>query len=222
MFCQVLPVEHRVRLPDKDDDVRDDIIGAAKMFFNDIMKTKGRRTDVNSTAFWAVASALIPSDVLENRKGRAIMRLLDIDYRVLKKAAEIRAGLVDGSKTWKNFTTAKHCDTADWQLISEWLHSEEASMEDNDHKELVRIVLKVDEKGPIEYMFHRARVLKDTKLGLLEAFLKSSTCVRMRTLFQEKKVAVRRRSAVNLARLAIRERGEVTTYYDVHFKSLCS
>ena len=51
------------------------------------MESKGRRTDVESTAFWAAAAALIPANVFENRKGRAIMRLLDVEYRVVKKAS---------------------------------------------------------------------------------------------------------------------------------------
>ena len=109
---KVLPEATWSRLPDKDDDARDEVIGAARRFLKEIMATRGRRTDVESTAFWAAAVALIPSDVLQNRKGRAIMRLLDIDYRVVKKATEMRAGLEDGSKKWRHVTTAKHCDTA--------------------------------------------------------------------------------------------------------------
>jgi hypothetical protein len=113
----VLPEAVRNRLPGKDDDARDDIINASRRFLKEIMATKGRRTDNKSTAFWAAAVALIPSDVLQNRKGRAIMRLLDIDYRVVKKASEMR-GLEDGSKNLKAMATAKHCDSAWWQ--SSW------------------------------------------------------------------------------------------------------
>ena len=60
------------------------------MFLTEVLASKERRTDVESNAFWAAAVALIPADVLVNRKGRAVMRLLDIDYRVIKKASEMR------------------------------------------------------------------------------------------------------------------------------------
>ena len=47
--------------------------------------SKGRRSDVDANAFWAAAVALLPADLLKDRKGRAAMRLLDINYRVIKK-----------------------------------------------------------------------------------------------------------------------------------------
>lgn len=198
----------RSRLPDKDDDARDEIINASRSFLKGIMASRGRRTDVESTAFWAAAVALIPSDVLKNRKGRAIMRLLDIDYRVVKKASEMRAGLEDGSKIWKHVTTAKHCDTASWQHVVQWLHSDEASCEDNAHKEMVRIDIGV-EKGVHEYVFHRARILLDTKGALLVKFKSSSTYALMCQEFMDKKAAVRRRQALDLATASLRDRDEV-------------
>ena len=172
------------------------------------METRGRRTDVASTAFWAAAVALIPSDVLLNRKGRAIMRLLDIDYRVVKKAAEMRAGLEDGSNKWRNIATAKHCDAACRQHIVEWLHSDEASCEDNDHKDMVRIDIGVMQ-GIHQYRFHRARLLLDSKNALLDKFRASAAYALMCADFKEKKIAVRRRHAVVLAKRAARDRGEV-------------
>ena len=53
-----------------DDEARDDIIKAARMFLKEVLASEGRRTDVESNAFWAATVALIPADVLVNRKGR--------------------------------------------------------------------------------------------------------------------------------------------------------
>ena len=205
---KVLPEATWSRLPDKDDDARDEVIGAARRFLKEIMATRGRRTDVESTAFWAAAVALIPSDVLQNRKGRAIMRLLDIDYRVVKKATEMRAGLEDGSKKWRHVTTAKHCDTAFWRHLEQWLHSDEASSEDNDHKTMVRIDLGVGPDGH-NYTFHRGRILLDRKNALHVKFKASASFALMCEEFKSKKAAVRRRKAVILATKAARD-GEVT------------
>ena len=54
--------------------------------------SKGRRSDVDTNAFWAAAVALLPADLLKDRKGRAAMRLLGINYRVIKKVKEVGYG----------------------------------------------------------------------------------------------------------------------------------
>ena len=100
---------------------------AVRRFLKEILATSGRRTDVERNAFWSAAVALIPSDVFLNRKGRAVMRLLDVDYRVVKMAADMRGDLEDGSKKWKLLKTAQHADRTDWSRIAKWLHSDEAS-----------------------------------------------------------------------------------------------
>ena len=78
-----------------EEEVKDGIIGAAKGFFKNLLDSKGRRTDVDANAFWAAAVALLPADLLKDRKGRAATRLLDVNYRVLKK---VRISAFEGSE----------------------------------------------------------------------------------------------------------------------------
>ena len=168
------------------------MIGAARGFFKDILATRGRRTDVENTAFWAAAAAFIPANVLEDRKGRAVMRLLDIGYRVVKKASDIRAGLEDGSKTWQNITTSPHADGYQWGLVNEYLHSHEASNEDNTNKEMVRVDVGYDLKEKTcLYEMHRARVYVDTKPRIYSKFLISTTYSKMGDDFRQKKINLR-------------------------------
>ena len=96
-IAQVLSAEMRERLHDKDDEARDDIENAARCFLKEVLASKGRRTDVENNAFWAAAVALIPSGVLQDRKGRAVMRLLGVNYHVVKKLSDMRGRLEDGS-----------------------------------------------------------------------------------------------------------------------------
>ena len=102
----------------------------------------------------AAAVALIPSDVFQNRKGRAVMRLLGVNYRVVKMAADLRGELEDGSNKWKLLKTAEHADRTDWSAAKKWLHSDEASCEDNNNKSLVRVNMGKDEAtGQINFEF---------------------------------------------------------------------
>ena len=120
-------------------DTKTAIVEAAKDFFTSIMASIGRRTDVSSNAFWAVASALLPPSLLKSRKGREAMRLLGIkNYRTLKKAGEIRSGLT-AHGGWKLRTTSTHKDAVLWEPLTRWTHSAEASTEDNDNKTAARI-----------------------------------------------------------------------------------
>jgi predicted nucleic acid-binding protein len=81
------------------------------------MGSKGRRADVNTNAFWAAAAALLPRDLLVNRKGRAVMRVLDLNYRAIKRAGEIRARTKDKHGGWQLLTTNEHCARVDWNQV---------------------------------------------------------------------------------------------------------
>ena len=172
-----------------DDEARDDIIKAARMFLKEVLASEGRRTDVESNAFWAATVALIPADVLVNRKGRAVMRLLDIDYRVIKKASEMRRVLDDGSRRWATVKTSTHSDVSEWSLLVNWLHSDEASHEDNTHMAPVRIDIttNLSAKSHI-YELYTARTYNDTNIRLHKKFLASTS---MSDKYREKKVALR-------------------------------
>jgi len=193
-----------------DDEARDDIIKAARMFLKEVLASKGRRTDDESNAFWAAAVALIPADIFVNRKGRAVMRLLDIDYRVIKKASEMRGVLDDGSRRWATVKTSTHSDVSEWSLLVNWLHSDEASHEDNTHKTPVRIDIttNLSAKSHI-YELHTARTYNDTKIRLFKKFLASTTFTAMSDKYREKKVALRLIQARVRARKMARADAEV-------------
>ena len=72
-------------------------MNAARRFLKEVLALIGRRTDLERNAFMAAAVALIPSDVFRNRKSRAMMRLLGVNYRVVKMASDLRGELEDGS-----------------------------------------------------------------------------------------------------------------------------
>jgi hypothetical protein len=66
------------------------MLQAAKRFFNEILASKVRRTDVERNVFWAGIVALILADLIENRQGRAMMRILELPYRTIKRANRMR------------------------------------------------------------------------------------------------------------------------------------
>jgi hypothetical protein len=153
--------------------IKDDILAAAKDFLKNLMYTKGRRTDLNSNAFWAAAAALLPRNLLANRKGRAAMRVLDLNYRVVKRAGEIRGKMEDVHGGWKRIDTCPHKDRADWNELQMWFHSEEASTEDNDNKRMVRVVVGLEDDGMVLYEEHVQRYLAET-MGILHARFQKS------------------------------------------------
>ena len=104
------------------------------------MGCKGRRTDVNTNAFWSAAAALLPRDLLVNRKGRAEMRGLGLNYRAIKRAGEIRARMEDEHGGCQLLTTSEHCDRVDWNQVQRWFHSDGASTEGSGNKRMARVV----------------------------------------------------------------------------------
>ena len=74
------------------------LLQAAKRFLNEMLATKGRRSDVERNAFWASVVSLMPTDLLENRQGRAMMRILGISYSTMKRANTMRKDLEDSNK----------------------------------------------------------------------------------------------------------------------------
>jgi hypothetical protein len=122
------------------------MLQAAKRFLNEMLdaksgKTGGRRSDVERNAFWASVVSMMPRDLLENRQGRAMMRILGIQYRTVKRANTMRKELEDASKGWVMLKTAKHYDRAELHrsIIDKWWHGDEPSCPDNQNKEQVRV-----------------------------------------------------------------------------------
>jgi hypothetical protein len=85
---------------------------AAKEFLN-VMHQRvagGRRTDAERNAFWASVVSLMPAELVQNRQGRAMMRILGISYKTVKTANVMRKELEDSGKAWVLLTTKKHFD----------------------------------------------------------------------------------------------------------------
>jgi hypothetical protein len=101
---------------------REATINAARAFLTDILSTRGRRTTVNSNAFWVVATALIPTDVLLNRQGRATMRLLGVNASTVRRAVQLRER-VERDRTWEPVVAAKK-KCIDPQPLIDWWHRE--------------------------------------------------------------------------------------------------
>jgi len=101
----------------------------------------GRRSDAERNAFWASVVSLMPADLIENRQGRARMRILGISYRTVKEAARMRNELEDSGKGWVLLTTKTHFDNIEkhWEIFDDWMHSDEASTPDNSRKEQIRV-----------------------------------------------------------------------------------
>eukprot|EP00966_Prymnesium_polylepis_P029595 687623-Prymnesium_polylepis.1 len=101
----------------------------------------GRRTDAERNAFWAAVVSLMPAELINNRQGRSMMRILGISYKTMKEANTMRKALEDSGKAWVLLTTKRHFDNieAHWEIFDDWMHSEEASTPDNAHKEQIRV-----------------------------------------------------------------------------------
>lgn len=186
---QLLPeavAKTRQQATDADTAVK--LLEAAKSFFTVIMKVKGtkggRRTDVNMNAFWASAASLLPRDVLQTRHGRSAARLLGIPYRVIKRASTIRADLEDSGVGWKLIKTNGHSDILSGRLISEFLHSDAASTEDNQNKEPITVYDGFDDNGNRCYCIHWRRALNCGWRQLTRLWWASPQCAEFKRLQQ--------------------------------------
>ena len=98
---QVLPAElQKLQRQAADAETSQLLLETAKAFFTDIFalrgkRGRGRRSDVDRNAFAAAAAALLPADLLKNRRGRAAMRLLGLSYRQVKAGSAKRRELED-------------------------------------------------------------------------------------------------------------------------------
>jgi hypothetical protein len=107
----------------------------------------GRRTDADRNAFWASAAAMLPRDIFKSRGGKAAMRILGVSYRVVKQAAAYRAEMEDRGRGWKLLKTKPHSDRVEGTLITQWWHTEDASTEDNQNKQPIRVFHGFNEAG---------------------------------------------------------------------------
>ena len=122
----------------------------------------------------------------------------------------MRGVLDDGSRRWATVKMSTHSDVSEWSLLINWLHSDEASHEDNTHKTPVRIDIttNLSAKSHI-YELHTARTYNDTKIRMFKQFLASTTFTAMSDKYREKKVALRLIQARVRARKMARADAEV-------------
>ena len=156
-----------------------EIIKAAKGFFTQLLKAPrgkeakrgGRRNDDDRNAHAAALAALLPSNLFEDRLGRAAMRLLGLtSYRQAKRGTDTRGEMEERGGGWKRLKTSEHYDKVSFKIVHEFWHSELASDPDNQNKEKVGIYLGLDEKGNRLYDLHERRVRNGNLEHLLAVF----------------------------------------------------
>ena len=182
---------------------------AAAVEFLGMLNTGGRRTAVNANAFMAVLSALLPKNVFENRKGRAFMRMFNVNYRTLKKGCQI-AAVTASEGCWRLIMNGLHSNGLLWRHVRAWWHSSEASVEDNDNKQKVRVYregAEVNADGTIPYEEHFRRYFVDSMRASIKTFRGSGEFGLMAKDHAEKGQAWRRAKAVTIVKKEARDGG---------------
>mmetsp|Transcript_42747 Transcript_42747/g.54930 ORF Transcript_42747/g.54930 Transcript_42747/m.54930 type:complete len:259 (+) Transcript_42747:327-1103(+) len=146
------------------------------------MKTKGRRTTMDTNVFWGVLAAILPESIVHDRKQREAARMLGVDASVIRKGVDYRAALETG---WKPIITSTHYDNVDWHPMVEWIHSEGSTV-DNDHKDMVEVSITNNETGEVTIENHPRRYPDDKRRALLVKFKASQTFETMQRSLQEK------------------------------------
>ena len=182
-----------------DDAAVESIIKTAKAFFTGIMGTKGRRSDIDMNAFWAAAAAIVPVTAREDKLVRAVMRILGLRYESVKRAIELRKAMVDTAAGWKWIKTKPHCDHTDWTPLIKWLHSDEASTPDNDHKSEIKVNV-TDDGTTVSYELHERRYWNDKLSVLLRTFRESPVFLEMQKAHTECERNKRHAKALSLAK----------------------
>lgn len=171
----LLPDELQQRQRDADDgETAREVLRAAKSFFGEIMKSKGRRSDIQRNAFVAGLVALLPRDLFENRRGRAAMRLLGLSYRQAKLGSGERAVLEDCGQGWRLWKGGTRKDKVNWRALDAAWHSSLLSDPDNQHKEKFMIDLGIDPTTKEQlYDHHPRRAQRGSTKSLLPIFRES-------------------------------------------------
>jgi hypothetical protein len=164
-----------------------ELLLAAKRYINQMhaRASGGRRSDAERNAFWAAVVSLMPSDLINNRHGRSMMRILGISYKTMKTALTIRKALEDSGKAWVLLTTKRHFDNieAHWEIFDDWIHSSEASTPDNAHKEQIRVYRGYPADpvtGRRGYGLHWRRAQEGNVKELLAKWRASTACQKFR------------------------------------------
>ena len=201
------------RTSSEDQSTTDGIIVTAKSFFTGIMVTKGRRSDIDMNAFWAAAAALVPVTARKDRKVRSVMRVLGLRHETVKRAIEMRKAMTDTAVGWRWIKTQPHSDRTDWSPLKKWLHSDDASTPDNDHKAEIKVNL-VDDGGVVSYELHD-RLYWNDKLEVLRAqFRTTPSYAGMQKAHAAEEARKRRAKATKMAKAKL-GRGEAPSEVQV-------
>ena len=189
-----------------------ELMGHAKEFFTSIFGVGfrgGRRSDEDRNAFAAASAAFCPRDLFARRgRAAAAARLSGLGYRQLHRGSDYRRELEDSACGWKRVNTAEHKDKLNYGPLNEFWHSDLASTEDNQNKDLIRVFLGVD---PITkeqlYDLHPRRAMTCTLRGAVPIFRASTFAAQMAAAsVSAKRPAVGRRQLAAAKCACVKER----------------
>ena len=134
---------------------------------------------------WASVVSLMPPDLISNRQGRSMMRILGIPFATMKTANAMRKVIEDSGTGWVLLTTKRHFDNieAHWEIFDDWIHSDEASTPDNAHKQQIRVYrgYGIDPAtGRCGYTLHWRRAQEGNIKELLGKWRASAAAARFR------------------------------------------
>lgn len=160
-------------------DTKTQMLTAVKYFLKDIMASKGRRSTMNNNVYYGVLAAVLPDTLVQDRKQREVARMLGVKQSVVRKAIDMRSQLVQG-EGWVDIKNAEHTDKVDWDLVRDWLHSDDGSTIDNDHKQYVPVKTVDKETGEVKLVNHPRRRPNGSKEDTYLLFQQSALCSKIK------------------------------------------
>ena len=160
----------------KTEELENMIMKALPQFFGELMQTDGARNKETQNAMLAALVAALPPDLFTERLGREAERVLGTSYRMLRQAVDHRAELEEQDcYRWVRIVDTRKSPS--WalqdealEIMSVWLHSDEASRPDNSAKHDVRVPRGFDEQGRRQYILHPRRMLLGSDAELWDLF----------------------------------------------------
>lgn len=201
----VRPLVKRV-MPQTDNttDTNSQMIAAVRHFLKHTLSTKGRRNNMDTNVYWAVLVAVLPEQLVENRLQSQLAQELGVKPSTIQKALAMKQSLTIG---WNKIENSEHCDRVYWEVVSEWIHSDEGSTIDNDHKQMIQVTVTNKETGETEKDAHPRRRPNGTKRDLYETFKSSGTYLALQArclqIEKEKRLAKATTSVNHIIRTVI-------------------
>ena len=151
------------------------------------LKTKGSRTLENQNTIDAAMASWVDQALFDQRLGREVGRLLQQEWRVLRKGARMHTRLAN-TKSWVRACKAEYRSQlghASKMHIHDFLHSSEASYPDNANKGEVQVPINVDEDDNVVFVMHERRRHVGGWNLVLERFAKSDAWIAVKALWPE-------------------------------------